>query len=137
MRPIALAMLAALAIGCSTSPTAPSTTSTDVSLLATQDVKPDHTAGTQKVVIYFYGMDFGRNVLVNLPVDVWSTSLTERTVYTTKQHSISVDVPKIDSWLAYRIDADHWPDVCPAEGVLNLPYDVGANWVMLSKCVAQ
>jgi hypothetical protein len=137
MRSLALGTIAALAIGCSSTPTAPSMSYAQGPALVTQDIKPDHTPGTQKVIIYFYGMDFGRNVLVNMPVDLWSESVALRTLYTSRQHNISIDVPKTDTWVGYRIDGDHWPEICPTEGVLNLTSGGGSSWVMVSKCPVQ
>lgn len=138
MKALGLALIAALAIGCTASPTSPSAaTAPTTSTIVAQDAKPDHDPGTLKVTFYFYGPQFGRNVLFNMPVHVWSQTVPETLLYTTRRHEVAFDVPKTDTWAAFRIDSDHWPGVCPAQGVVQLPYSVGENWIRVDKCVAE
>ena len=141
MRALGFALAAALAIGCSSTPTAPTSSFEPVAAAVSQDVKPDHTAGTLKVTIYFYAPDlpYGGSVhLTGAPVVVWFGSETPVALLTNRQGSIGIDVPRsgVDR-VYYRIDPQNY-DVKGWSGCIHapasyipVPYGTRENWVLV------
>jgi len=141
MRALGLALTAALAMGCTSTPTAPTSSREPVTTITSQDVKPDHTPGTLKVMIYFYTPDlpYGGGVhLSGVRVVASYGSENPVTLLTSKQGSISIDVPRtgVDR-ITYRIDPQHyevggWSGCiyAPASSI-TVPYSTRGNWVLV------
>jgi hypothetical protein len=141
MKPLGLALIAILAIGCNATPTSPTSSIGQVTAVTSQDVKPDHTPGTVKVPIYFYvpGMPIGGNVhMTGIEVEVWYGNVEHMFVETGKQGSINIDVPKDVTRVyvsiapqAYTVNG--WSGcVYLGEGSVPVPYALRENFIAVS-----
>jgi hypothetical protein len=142
MKGLGLTLIAALAVGCSSSPTSPSAVGEATSVIAL-DVQPgDHAPGTTKVTVYFYSGDLGHGGSVHvtgMPVRLASEPGPATYTGTTgKQGSISIDVSKTSTAVLWTV-LPNALGFCVATGTLNLPYSVRANWFPVHRepsCVA-
>ena len=137
MKAVGLALFAALAIGCSASPTSPTTSTDSLAALSSQDAKPSRGQGTMKVTLYFYYPLGGRR-LEGMPVTVSGVpDGPSEPLVTGKQSAVTIDVPRDTEKVAWEV----FPNAggfCPASGELVLPYGVRGNWFQIdirSDCV--
>jgi hypothetical protein len=135
MKALGLALIAALAIGCGSSPTAPSSAIDDAASLAVQEAKHPHNPDTQQLTLYFFSddIDHGGNVHV-VGVQVTMTTVPASGSYsasTGKQASVTFDVPKNVYSVHYStVQADGW---CQATGDIDVPFALKANWILIHK----
>lgn len=127
MKAVGLALFAATAIGCSATPTSPTTSPDSIAVLTAQDARSSHGPGTMKVTLYFYSPPGGQS-LEGMPVtlsgvpDGPSVPLAAG-----KRGSVTIDVPRNTEEIAWQV----FPNAggfCPASGELVLPYGVRDNW---------
>lgn len=135
MKALGLALIAVVAIGCSSTPTAPSSTAAQVATLAEQDARHPHQPGTQQVPVYFFSDDIGHGG--NVHVTGLQVTLTGQpsgesvTAPTGKQGSVTIDVPRSDTRVSYiTVEADGW---CSVSGEIQLPYSMRSNWILVHK----
>jgi hypothetical protein len=129
MKALGLALIAALAIGCSSTPTSPTTSLAPGQTVATQDVRPGHLPGTLKVTIYVYSDDVEMGShLVGMPVTLASVPAgASYTGVTGRQGAISIDVPKASTAVTWTIEPNS-TGFCVNSGTLLIPYGVRDNW---------
>ncbi len=129
-----------LLAGCSPSPLSPTSAATATVTDLSQDAKPDHSAGTLKVTIYFYSDDIGLggNVhVIGVPVALTSVPASVAVTTTTnRQATVSIDVPKSTTAVTWAILPNSL-GYCVASGTLNLPYLVRDNWFLVHRACAQ
>jgi len=138
MKTVGFALLAAMAVGCSASPTSPTTSPELIATMSSQDAKHGHVQ-TMKVTLYFYYPPGGSR-LEGLPVTVAGIpdGPSSVSLITDKQGSVTANLPRTTERVGWEIlpNAD---GVCPASGELVLPYGVKGNWFAVdirSDCVA-
>lgn len=130
MRFIAGAAIVILAMGCSSSPTAPSSAAAVSIVPADQANRPtDHTGGWRNVTLFFDGHGLpldghkhqvGNQHLVGLPVHLTgSPSGTEYRVATGKQATVSADFPRSDNLVS--VDWATWEGWCGGSALVHVP----------------
>ena len=139
MKALGLTLIAALAIGCSSTPTSPTSSYDTTTVPAVQDVKPVvHVPGTQVVSIYFNARQLplvGHYHLTGLPVHLAGVPPVAPWIYlmeTGKQGTVSADFPK--NYTQIRVWTDAWVDGegrCwgAVEQYVPLPYVPRQNWI--------
>jgi len=130
MRFIACAAIAILAMGCSSSPTAPSSAAAASSAPVDQATKPsDHVAGWRSVTLFFDGHGLpldghkhqvGYEHLVGLPVHLkGSPSGTDYRLATGRQATVSADFPRSDDLVS--VDWANWEGWCGGSALVHVP----------------
>ena len=152
MKFIVAATVAILTVGCSATPTAPSSDLATATLAADQAAKPgDRTAGWQRVTLFFdgHGLDIGdhrhqvgNDHLVGLSVRLHgyntqdSASGIDYYLTTGKQATVTADFPRSYNRLDVYWDAsDGW---CAGERHIDLPIRSGPgeeqpDWIVVSR----
>ena len=130
MKALGLALIAALAIGCSSTPTSPTTSLESTSTLAVQDHKPGPIGTTHTITLLFSanGLDTGRRP-TGLPVDVWSgpaSPPTKQTLIVNSRGSVTFVVPMADTWFGFAVP--NWRGVCAETETINLPGGLLPEW---------
>lgn len=127
MKALGLALIAALAIGCSATPTSPSLDSGNAAVLTEQDHKPNPASTTHTITLYFLvnGLHAGRRP-VGMPVDVWSASMVKQTLTVSPRGSVTFVLPAQDSWFTFQVP--NWNGVCGETETINLPGGSLPEW---------
>jgi hypothetical protein len=127
MKALGLALMAALVIGCSATPTSPSLDSGSASVLIEQDHKPNPTNTTHTISLFFMvnGLAVGRRP-VGMPVDVWSASMVRQTLIVSPRGSVTFVVPARDTWFMFEVHT--WNGVCGEVETINLPGGSLPEW---------
>ena len=132
MKALGLALVAALAIGCSSTPTSPSS-SEPAAMLTAQDVKPiDHIPGTQSVTIIFFPRELahGYDHVVGLPVHLTGlTSGWQYLRYTGKQGTVSADFPKNET--SIHVESETMSPWCGEVRDISLPFSMNENRITI------
>ena len=152
MKFIVAATVAMLAAGCSATPTAPSSDLRTTTLSADQAAKPDdHTAGWQKVTLFFdgHGLDtgdhqhqVGNQHLVGLPVHLRGFNTQEPAVgtdydlITGKQATVNADFPRTYNHLS--VTWNDWQGWCHGSQEIDLPIRSAAgteqpDWIVITR----
>lgn len=127
MKALGLALIAALAIGCSATPTSPSLESGTAAVLTEQDHKPNPSVTTHTITLYFLvnGLPVGRRP-VGMPVDVWSASVAKQTLIVNSRGSVTFVLPAQDT--AFTFEVHNWNGVCGEIETINLPGGSLPEW---------
>lgn len=127
MKGLGLALIAALAIGCSSTPTSPTMDSGSAAVLLEQDHKPNPPSTTHAITLYFManGLETGRRP-VGLPVDVWSASVPKQTLVVNQRGSVSFVLPAQDLWFTFAVP--NWNGICAETETISLPGGSAPTW---------
>ncbi len=127
MKAIGLALIAALAIGCSATPTSPSLDTGTAAVLTEQDHKPNPASTTHTITLYFLvnGLQVGRRP-VGMPVVVWSASTAEQTLIVSARGSVTFVLPAQDT--SFTFEVANWNSVCGETETINLPGGSLPEW---------
>jgi len=127
MKAIGLALIAALAIGCSATPTSPSLDSGNAVVLTEQDHKPNPSVTTHTITLFFLanGLEVGRRP-VGMPVYVSSASGAQPTQYVSSRGSVTFVLPALDTWFTFTVP--NWNGVCGETETINLPGGSRPSW---------
>jgi len=128
MKAVGPALLAAMLIGCSATPTSPTTSSHSIAAPSSQDAKPDPSERTMKVTLHFF-YPLGGQRVEGMPVTVTGVPDGPSAVplVTSKQGSVNIEVPRSTERIAWEVFANAG-GFCPASGALVLPYGVKGNF---------
>lgn len=127
MKSLGLALMAALAIGCSASPTSPTMDAGSAAVLTEQDHKPNPTVQTHTITMYFManGLAVGRRP-VGMPVEVWSARVAVQTLVVNNRGSVTFTLPAADTWFTFSVP--NWNGVCAETETINLPGGSLPEW---------
>ena len=127
MKALGLALIAALAIGCSASPTSPSLDTGSAAVLTEQDHKPNPGSTTHTITLFFLvnSQAIGRRP-VGMPVDVWSDSMTKQTLIVNSRGSVTFVLPALDTSFTFQVF--NWNGVCGETETINLPGGSLPEW---------
>ena len=127
MRALGLALIAALAIGCSSTPTSPSLDSGSAAVLTEQDHKPNPGSTTHTISLFFLvnGLQVGRRP-VGMPVDVWSATMPKQTLTVSSRGSVTFVLPAQDT--SFTFEVFNWNGVCGEVETINLPGGSLPEW---------
>ena len=125
MKSLAIALVAALAAACSAnSPTSPSSLRGSGTQVA--DASGSQGSGQtnlgQKLTLFFYSDDDftrGSAHIVGLPVTVATATIGPTVLYTDKQGSVTVTLPKDDTWMS--VSTADYHGYCGMTTTLQLP----------------
>lgn len=127
MKALGLALIAALAIGCSATPTSPSLDSGSAAVLTEQDHKRNPASTTHTISLFFLanGLPVGRRP-VGMPVDVWSHSMVKQTLTVNSRGSVTFVLPAEDTWFTFEVH--NWHGVCGEIETIHLPGGSLPEW---------
>ena len=99
MKALGLVLIAALAIGCSSTPTSPSISAGTALVAADQDQKPNPGSDTHTIELYFlaHGADSRRPI--GMPVSVRSASVDWQDLIVGGSGFVTIVIPAADTWI--------------------------------------
>lgn len=127
MRTLGLALIAALAMGCSAAPTSPSLAPDTAAVLAEQDLKPNPGSTTHTITLFFLanGLEVGRRP-VGMPVDVWSATLARQTLIVSSNGSVTFVLQPGDRWFTFEVPT--WNGICGETETIHIPGGTLPEW---------
>lgn len=127
MRSTGLAILAAIAIGCTSTPTAPTPAADSAAVLYEQAHKPSPASTTHTITLYLTARGLSPNIRpVGLPVDVWSGSFVRQTLVVNQRGSVTFVLPAADTWFGFAVP--DWNGVCAETEIVSLPGGSDPTW---------